>query len=134
MLESTGAIMLVFENEISAFIDRVEQTYLLEQRENQERRAVERIAVTIPAVVIPMDSKMRQLDYRIYAITRDISGQGTGLVSTDPINYRHITLQFSPYRMEMVKFLCRVVYCRPSGRYFQIGCQYVTAPMKNSTP
>ncbi len=89
-----------------------------------ERRAVERMAVTIPVSITPLDDEFKPCNYQLNAITRDLSSKGVGLVSTSPIARNFVVLTFEPFQGNSFEVLAKVAYCKDLGYYFQVGCEF----------
>lgn len=115
---------------IRSFIKDVEVAYLLEcsRFKDAERRSVGRMDVTMPVHVTALDDQWEPLDYHYHAVTRNLSHKGVGLVTTNPIGRRYVQLTFEPYLGEPFTIVARVIHCSDIGYYFQVGCEFVSAP------
>lgn len=120
-------IRLKSAEEVRAFIKDVEKAYLLESSRvnGTERRSVERMNVTMPVRVTTLNDQLKPLDYHYHAVTRNISANGVGLVTTNPIGRSYVQLTFEPYHGELFTIVAKVVHCGDVGYYFQIGCEFV---------
>lgn len=114
---------------IRSFVNAIESTYLLDRprKIGTERRSVERLAVTMPVGIKPLDEQLRPLSYELNAITRDLSTKGVGLVSTSPIPQESVLLTFHPFQGNPFAVVAKVIYCNDLGYYFQIGCEFQAA-------
>ena len=115
--------------QVRNFIRNVEQAYLLEYSRvvGKERRAADRMNVTMPVRVTALNERLEPLDYEYHAITRNVSATGVGLVTTNPIGHSHVLLTFEPYHGELFSIVSQVIYCGDIGYYFQVGCEFVAS-------
>jgi hypothetical protein len=111
---------------IHSFVNEIESMYLLDtpRKIGTERRTVERLAVTMPVRITPLDDQLKPLSYELNAITRDLSSKGVGLVSTSPIAREYVLLTFQPFQGNSFDVVAKVIYCNDLGYYFQIGCEF----------
>lgn len=111
---------------IHSFVNEIESTYLLDRprKIGTERRAVERMAVTMPVGITPLDEQLKPSNYELNAITRDLSSKGVGLVSNSPIAREYVLLTFQPFQGNSFDVVAKVIYCNDLGYYFQIGCEF----------
>lgn len=114
-------------DEVREFVNNVEAAYLLDYSRGNgiERRSVDRMNVTMPVRVTALDDQFEPLDYHYHAVTRNISINGVGLVTTNPIGRSHVQLTFEPYHGEVFTIIARVIHCGDVGYYFQVGCEFV---------
>ena len=112
-------------SDVRNFVGQVSSKYLLDRpRYGVERRSAERMAVTIPVTITPLDDELKSLGYEFSAITRDISSLGIGLVTTNPIAPCFVLISIEPFFREPFKVIGRVVFCKDLGHYHQIGCEF----------
>jgi phage terminase large subunit-like protein len=116
-------------DQVLAFIKDLEQAYLLDCSRviGTERRAADRMNVTMPVRVTALDDQLEPLDYHYHAVTRNISTTGVGLVTNNPIRRSHVLLTFEPYHGDVYSVVAEVVYCGDVGYYFQIGCEFLAS-------
>jgi hypothetical protein len=126
-LSRTNSSRHRLSKEVNALVDEIEEVYMLDRprRCDDDRREMERMSVTIPLVVTPLDDRLRPLAYHHQAITRDISRKGVGLVTTSPVRPSFVLLTFEPCRGRSMSVMGRVVYCKEVGYYFQVGCEFL---------
>ena len=112
--------------DIRKFVSQVSNNYLLDRphKHGTERRSAQRLAVTMPATVIPLDKHFEPMDYKVNAISRDLSSLGIGLVTTSPLMEGNVLVSIEPYFSDAFTVPARVVYCTDLGYYFQIGCEF----------
>ena len=115
------------EHEIRKFVEEVESYYMLDRSRPQgiERRDVERINVTIPVLVTRLDENFIPMEYQYHAISRDISSNGVGLVTTNPIGLMYVLMTFQPYYGEAFNAIGKINRCDDLGYYFSIGCEFL---------
>ncbi len=115
--------------EVNSLVQEIETVYLMDRprRLGVERRAARRINVTMPVNVVPMDETNQPVSYLYYAISRDISTSGNGLVATRPIAEGNVLLTIEPYHRDAFEIAARVVYCKDFGYYYQVGCEFVVS-------
>lgn len=112
--------------QIFAFVNEIERAYMLDRPRpyGSDRRAVERMNLTIPLELAPLDDELRPLGYQHHAITRDISSKGVGLVATSPVPPSYVMLTFKPCQSKPFRVIAKVAYCKDVGYYHQIGCEF----------
>ncbi len=115
--------------QISSFVNQIETVYMLDGKQSfgAERRAVERMNVTMPVEIKALDDELIPLDYQYNSISRDISVKGVGLVTTSPIGRSHVLLTLQPCHGDSFSVIARVTYCRDLGHYFQVGCEFLVS-------
>ena len=115
--------------EVRSFIKAVEVAYLLEcsQGNGTERRSIERMNVTMPVRVTALNDQFEPLDFHYHAVTRNISTNGVGLVTNNPIGRSHVQLTFEPYHGESFTIVAQVIHCSEIGYYFQVGCEFASS-------
>lgn len=113
--------------QLEDFVRRIQRTYMLDRplRHGVERRVVQRMNLTMPLVVRPLDENMRPMGYQHQAITRDISQKGVGMVTTNPVGHRFVLLTFEPLHSEPFQVVGKVVHCNECGYYYQSGCEFI---------
>ena len=116
------------KDEISSFIQSVAAVYMLDRPfvGNDDRREVERMNVTMPVLICPLDDEFQKLGYLHRGITRDISRKGIGLVTTSPVRPGHSMLTLEPCHGEVFDVVARITYCNEIGNYFQVGYEFLT--------
>ena len=126
LVSTTDPIQRLAE-EVSSFVDEIESVYMLDRprQSGDDRRAVERMNVTMPLVLTPLDDEFRPLSYQHHAITRDLSCKGVGLVTTSPVRPSYVLLTFDPCHGESWSVIGRVAYCKELGYYYQVGCEFL---------
>ena len=115
-------------SEVTSFVELLAREYLFDQElrsTEEERRAEHRINITLPVVLTPLDEDFWPLDYRVHAVTRDISSKGCGLVCNSPIAARFVSLTFRTTAGETVRMIAKILRSEEVGHYFQMGCQFV---------
>ena len=84
MIAKTKDKLMMFEDEISSFVNQLESIYLVTTGPSVERRRAERVGVMIPIEIRPLDENMKPADYVMHGVTRDVSTGGVGFISSDP--------------------------------------------------
>lgn len=112
--------------QVQSWVTEIESTYLLDKprKIGMERRAAERLVVTMPVSISPLDDDLKPGSYQLNAITRDLSVKGVGLVATSPIARDYVALTFEPFQGDSFEIIAKVIYCNDLGYYFQIGCEF----------
>ena len=112
--------------QVDSFVKQIESAYLLDRprKNGSERREVERLTVTMPVEITPLDEHQQPLSYQLNAITRDLSSKGVGLVATSPVAQEFVLLTFQPFQGNSFHVLAKVVYSNDLGYYFQVGCEF----------
>lgn len=112
--------------QIRSFVKKLETVYLLDRpgKSTDERRSAERMNVTMPVLVTPLDSDFQPLSFQAKAVTRDVSSVGAGLVMSDPIAPSFALLSFEPFWGDTFEVICKVAYCKDFGYYFRVGCEF----------
>ena len=115
--------------QIRSFVNEIESTYLLDRPGNigTEQREVERLTVTMPVSITPLDENKQPLSYELNAITRDLSCKGVGLVATSPVAQDYVMLTLQPFHGKSFDVIAKVIYCNDLGYYFQVGCEFHVA-------
>ena len=113
--------------QIRSFVGEVERIYLLDRPPEfgVERRSVERMSLTMPVLIQPLDEDLKPLTYEHHAVTRDISARGVGLVTSSPVRQGYVMLTMEPLNGDSFEVLGKIIYCNDLGYYFQSGCEFV---------
>ena len=121
--------------QIHRFVRRVESGYMLDRpgKSKDDRRSEERLNVTMPVRVTPLDNNFKPHGYQSHAVTRDVSSLGAGLVMSDPIAPNFVSLTLEPFYGEPFEVICKVAYCKDFGYYFRVGCEFLI-PTQSSCP
>ena len=114
-------------DQIRSIVSEIATVYMLNRPQNyaSDRREVERINVTMPVGLVPLDNELQPSDHLHHGISRDISPNGIGLVTTSPIAQGKMLITLEPYHRDAFKIIAEVVYCNDFGYYFQVGCKFV---------
>lgn len=112
-----------------SLVSAIEKIYMLDRpiTIDGERRQHQRMNVTMPVVITPLDNQLQTLDYKYHAVSRDICRSGIGLVTTNPISPGNVLLTLEPCRGGLQNVIARITYCNEFGYYFQVGCEFVTS-------
>jgi len=94
----------------------------------EDRRSEERHPMLVPVLVQPVDEQFRPIGEPFAVATRDISQKGIGLVHSEPIDHRLVTLRMS-LAGEELNVVARLVWCKELGPYYYIGCEFVAKCM-----
>ena len=113
--------------QVVSFVNKLERAYMLDRprKHGTERRAVERLSLTVPITVAPLNDDLHPLGYEHHAVTRDISSKGVGLVTTNPVPPSYVLLTLDPCQYKPFRVIGRVAYCNEVGYYYRIGCEFL---------
>ncbi len=127
--ESVVNPLLRSADQVRSFVNLIETVYMFDRPLDfgTERRAVERMNVTMPVRITPLDNELKPLSYEFHAITRDLSVNGVGLVTTSPVGHDFVLLTLEPYQSKSFDVIARVAHCNGYGYYFRAGCEFVIA-------
>ena len=117
------------QQQVHSFVENMKRAYLWDGPMDSEndRRAVERMIVTMPVTLTPLDDEFRPLGYQFEAISRDLSCAGIGMMTTNPLGKYRVLLTLRPYQGEPFNVMAEISYCNDHGYYFQVGCKFLTA-------
>ena len=112
---------------IRSFVNEVKTAYMLDgpAKFGAERRASERMNVTMSVRITPLDDDFQPIDIQNSAITRDISFNGVGLVTTSPVGRRYVLLTLEPCTGDPFDVIAKVAYCNGVGYYYRVGCEFL---------
>ncbi len=114
--------------EVTNFVEVIAREYLLDDElrsENEEKRSEKRIGITLPVIITPLDEDFWPMDYRVHAVTRDLSTEGVCLVCNTPIAAKYISVTFQHATGETVRVIAKILRTEEVGHYFQFGCQFI---------
>ena len=114
--------------EVTSFVEVIAREYLLddELREaNEEKRSEKRVNITLPVILTPLDDDFWPMDYRVHAVTRDLSTEGVGLVCNTPIAAKFISVTFQHATGESVRVIAKILRTEEVGHYFRFGCKFI---------
>ncbi len=116
--------------ETKAIIEQIKRAYLLDSppKYSWERRRAERLEVTLPVVLTPLDENFNAGTYYYGGVTHDISHSGVGLTTTNPEATRYIMLTMQPINIRPFSVIAVVRHCTDFGWHFRLGCEYLTHP------
>jgi hypothetical protein len=116
---------VVSSDALAAHLQEIIAEY--ESYKKQIRRTETRETVSIPVEAVALDEGFEPVSDPFYMVTRDMSPSGTGLFHTKLISSKYLRLQFSsPISLEAFGVIARVEHCTPCGKYFIVGCSFVT--------
>jgi len=115
----------LFRPDLSVIAEFVEQLAGEFFYDGPDRRSNPRYEITLPVYVVPLDEKLRSLDYLIRASTRNISVSGVSLVCMDPIGSPNLAIQFKSPSGKEVTVLAEVVHSKAQGYFHQVGCKFI---------
>lgn len=122
---NTTAAKVVSSDVLAAQLQEIIVEY--DSYKKQYRRAEPRESVSIPVEAVELDDDFMPLSDPIHMVTRDISTGGMGMFHTQRLSAKYLRLQFSsPFSLESFSVIGRVEHCTPCGKYFIIGCAFVT--------
>ena len=90
-------------------------------------RRSERISVTIPVVVSSLDKVGSAPAITNFAISRDISKEGIGLVTTNPIGRDKVLLKIQPPKCIPFEVAAKVVHTTQIGYYYHVGLEFLVS-------
>lgn len=88
-------------------------------------RRSERINVTIPVIVSSLDEQDGCPAVTHYAISRDLSNEGIGLVMSNPVGREIVLLSIQPPNGAMFDIQARVIHCEEIGYYHHVGLEFI---------
>ena len=116
---------MVSSDVLSAHLQEIIIEY--ESYKKQFRRSESREPVSIPVEAVALDDDFQPISEPFHMVTRDMSIHGTGIFHTSSVDATYVQLQFSsPVTLEAFGVIARVEHCTPCGRYFIIGCRFLT--------
>lgn len=107
--------------EVNAFYSDLKTFFLMDD----PNRRSERINVTIPVIVSSLDEIDAVPAETHYAISRDLSKEGIGLVMSNPISRDQVVLTIQPPGTPMFDVVADVVHCTLVGCYYHVGLEFV---------
>ena len=122
--------LLQNSSEIKAIIEQMRQAYLLDSPPSYswERRAGNRLEITVPVVITPLDENFTAGTYYYGGVTHDISESGIGLTTTNPEATRYIMLTLQPINIRPFSLVAVMRHCTDFGWHFRLGCEFLTEP------
>ncbi len=110
-------------SETQAQIFKAARESWMQAAASEENRASGRAPCTAPARVTPVDESGRVIGEPRAAQLRDLSDDGVGLLMAESLQAAYLYLEV-PYNVhETLSVSVRVVYCHPSDKGYQVGCQ-----------
>ena len=113
--------------EMKAIVEQIKRAYLLDSppKYTWERRRAERLEVTIPVVLTPLDENFKAGTYFYGGVTHDVSSNGIGLTTTNPEATRYIMLTLQPININPFSVIAVVRHCTDFGWHFRLGCEFL---------
>ena len=116
---------LVSEDELAANLQEIIGEY--ENYKQKIRRSESREAISIPVEATLLDDSYHPIAESFHVVTRDISSRGVGVFHDRVVTGKYIYLKFhSPVSFQDFGVIASVEHCTPCGKYFIIGCRFLT--------
>lgn len=116
---------LVSEDVLAAQLQGIIVEY--ETYKQQQRRSETRESFSIPVQATPLDEHHVPIGEPFNMVTRDMSTRGVGAFHDKLISHQFLYLEFhSPVTRNDFGVIARVEHCTPCGKYFIVGCQFLT--------
>ncbi len=112
---------------VQKFVDGIRATCQQPGRTTNhvERRGRERLEVTMPIWVTPLNDELEPLGTRCKGITRDVSLTGAGLAVSRSVRSNFVLLEFVSSPNETFGIISKLTYCRRDGGFFRAGCEFM---------
>jgi len=92
------------------------------------RRTEIRETVSIPVEARRLDHDLKPVGEAFHMVTRDVSCHGVGLFNHEYVEPGPIELTLtSPFSERGLRIVANVEHCTACGKYFMIGCRFVSA-------
>lgn len=111
------------DEEVSRFYSDLRTFFLMDE----PNRRSERISVTIPVVVSSLDEVDSTPAITNYAISRDLSQEGIGLVMSNPIGRDQVILEIQPPGCPSFEIVANVIHSTQVGYYYHVGMEFVVS-------
>lgn len=96
-----------------------------EEFERHDLRQSRRFEIGAPMLVIPLDQNHKPIGNCFEAYGRNVSAGGAGIVHTRSLRAEYVAVQISTRAGQMLKMIAKVIRCKPLGRFYDIGLQFI---------
>jgi hypothetical protein len=110
--------------ELVSFAERHVRNTRLNARFYPDRRSEMRHLLVVNVLVQPLDENSRPAGESFYAVTRDISTEGVGLIAAEPIPHGLVALQIH-FDHEDIAIIAEVKWSTPMGPFEAGGCRFL---------